>query len=669
MSGKTSTLKAHVPWILVIGLLVSAVAAITYYRTQQRQATKDIERVRTIYAERTENLVNSIFRKTDVLAATVKLENGDISEDTFKAVAQIVYEKDSGIRGVQYMPGAVVTYSYPLAGNEAVMGKNFLQIPERRQDVLLAIDTRSIALSGPYNLIQGGLGLVARNPVFLTDANGKEYFWGFSAIVLDLPDALAEAGLDRLPESGYDFQLYCINENNERLVIAGDPKLNTDRAVCGTISVPHHEWTLAIVQRDPWTAPLKALIVLLVGVLLTVMLWNFYRTVLRERDAVQAKDVFFSNISHDMRTPLNAVIGFSTLAQKPELTVAEKDAYLEKIRFSGNLLLDLVNDTLTISKAGSGKLQLHPEPVSTVELGAAILPPIGVMAERRGVSFYADKSGYRPRTVLADRLSVEKIFLNLLTNAVKYTPEGGHVWGAVRDEPAGAADPDLVFTIRDDGIGMSADFLRHLYEPFAQENQAGSESGGTGLGLSIVKQLVDLMGGTIAVKSEKGKGTTFTVRLHLPEVSVPESAAPAPPLRQNESLAGGRVLLCEDNALNREIACALLKDRGIEVTEAENGAVGLERFSESAPGTFGAILMDLRMPVMDGLEATRRLRALDRPDAKTVPVIAMTADAFAEDEQRCLDAGMNAHIAKPVEPERLYSALRAAFLHGEPPEK
>ena len=228
-------------WILFVGFVISAAVAGIFYIFLQQESQENMDRIKSSYTERTENFINAVFHKTDVLAAVVKLENGDISESTFNEVAAIVYQKDSGIRGIQYMPNAIPTYSYPLEGNEAVMGKNFLEIPERREDCLLAINTRSIALSGPYNLIQGGLGLVARNPVFLTDSDGKEYFWGFSAIVLDLPDALEAVGLGNLSESGYDFQLFCVNENNERLVIEGNGNLDVTHADCGTITVPHHE--------------------------------------------------------------------------------------------------------------------------------------------------------------------------------------------------------------------------------------------------------------------------------------------------------------------------------------------------------------------------------------------------------------------------------------------
>jgi len=658
MAGRVKQDNHRRLWLLYAGILASVLVSFLCYGFLQRQEKTNVARIQTIYAERTENLINSVFHKTDVLAAAVKLENGNITEDTFNTIAGLVYQEDSGIRGIQYMPGAVVTYSYPLQGNEEVMGKNFMEIPERKKDVMLAIDTKSIALSGPYNLIQGGLGVVARNPVFLTDAAGNEYFWGFSAIILDLPDALNSAGLNHLPEDGYDFQLYCVNENDERLVIAGNPKLDTRKAISGSIQVPHHEWTLAITGMHPWLNLAKALCAFCICLFLSVVLWKLSCAVSREREAVRAKDRFFSNISHDMRTPLNAVLGFTELALSPGVTDADKDVYLTKIESSGKLLLALVNDTLTLSKAGNGKIQLHPEPCSTEELGNTFLPTAAELAKRKGVSFTADRSGYRKRTVLIDRLNAEKIFLNLFTNAIKYTPAGGHVFASVKDDPQGAKDPDLVFTIRDDGIGMSEEFLAHIYEPFAQENRPGYESGGTGLGLAIVKQLVDLMHGSIQIKSEKDKGTEFTLRLHFPEVDTAAALPETVPDSCIDSvLSGKQVLVCEDNALNREIAVALLQSRKMEVSVAENGKAALETFSGSAEGRFAAVLMDLRMPVMDGLEATRLIRRLERADAKTVPIIAMTADAFEEDIQKCLDAGMNRHLAKPIIPEKLFAVL------------
>jgi signal transduction histidine kinase/CheY-like chemotaxis protein/ABC-type amino acid transport substrate-binding protein len=380
--------------------------------------------------------------------------------------------------------------------------------------------------------------------------------------------------------------------------------------------------------------------------------------------ATESKNQFFSNISHDMRTPLNAIIGFSRLAQDKDVP-PDVRSDLEKIQSSGNLLLDLINDTLTISKANSGKLGLHAEAAFGREIFDSVIIPIQESAQQKGITFTTDTSRVTQRYVLADKLNLQKIMLNLLTNAVKYTPAGGQVDFIVRDEPSGAGAPVTVITVRDNGIGMSEDFLEHLYEPFVQEERSGYESKGTGLGLSIVKQLVELMGGTIDVRSRLNAGTEFTVRLQL-ETAPNEEKEDS---RQTdtigkEELRGKKILLCEDNQLNREIAGAFLDSVGIITVYAENGSIGVQLFSDSAPEEFSAILMDIRMPVMDGYEATRQIRKLDRPDAQTVPILAMTADALEEDIQRGLSAGMNGYLTKPVEPQKLLDLLEKTIHRG-----
>lgn len=325
----------HTYWLLVLCLLISACLAGWYYEALKQQTINQIETTSSVYAARTESSINAIFRKTDVLATVVHMKNGNIDEETFNQVASIVYEEGKGIRGIQYMPGAIVTYSYPLEGNESVMGKNFFDIPERRDDVLLAINTRSIALSGPYYLIQGGLGVVARNPVFLTDANGQEYFWGFSAIVLDLPDAVEPAGLDRLTQTGYDYQLFCVNENDERLVIQGNADMDTSDAICSTIEVPHHEWTLAVKELNPWANLTKAVFVLIACILISLTVYRRHRLVRAEKEASLARERFFSDVSHDMRTPLNAVINFSVMGQANDLNPAQRTITSRRSRRPG----------------------------------------------------------------------------------------------------------------------------------------------------------------------------------------------------------------------------------------------------------------------------------------------------------------------------------------------
>ena len=371
--------------------------------------------------------------------------------------------------------------------------------------------------------------------------------------------------------------------------------------------------------------------------------------------SVEERNRFFSNISHDMRTPLNAIIGFADLAGQKTVSSEVQD-YLIKIRQSGNLLLDLINDTLTLSKISSKKLFLCPAPVSAWELVDEVETPIRKSAEEKHITFIVDKPP-RDRIILVDKLNLQKIFLNLLSNAVKYTPSGGTVEFRLHYVRSADPDPDTIVTIKDNGIGISEAFLPHIYEPFEQEHQNGSYPSGTGLGLSIVKQLVDFMQGDIQVTSVLQKGTTFTLKFHFAETNAIPETLSIPDAKVPVCFEGKKLLLCEDNQLNTEVACEMLKLYGFKLDTAANGNEGLQLFEKSSPYYYAAILMDLRMPVMDGYEATASIRLLQRPDAKTIPIIAMTADAFDEDIQNCLKSGMNAHISKPINPEILKKTL------------
>lgn len=373
-------------------------------------------------------------------------------------------------------------------------------------------------------------------------------------------------------------------------------------------------------------------------------------------NATNERNQFFANISHDMRTPLNAVIGFAELAINEE-NEEKKDDYLSKIEASGKLLLDLINDTLTISKSRSEKFELHLEPVRLREVYDSVTTPIRDAASRKNIEFTSDCSNSLDRVIIADRINLEKVFLNLLTNAVKYTPEGGSIHLDMYNEPKDSDNPDSILVVSDSGIGISPEFLPHIYEPFKQEKQHGYETVGTGLGLTIVKQLIEKMGGSIDVKSEIGKGTTFTVRLHFAQAAESELPVKLNTECNNVTISHTRLLLCEDNPLNREIATTLLKNKGAIVDVAENGMIGVEKFSQSNENEYDCILMDVRMPVMDGLKATKTIRSLNRSDAKKVPIIAMTADVYSDDIKKCLEAGMNNHIAKPIDSEELYRKI------------
>ena len=372
--------------------------------------------------------------------------------------------------------------------------------------------------------------------------------------------------------------------------------------------------------------------------------------------ANEAKSVFLSNISHDLRTPLNGIIGFTNLAlaeDNPE----KKQAYLGKISLSGKLLIDLINDTLDLSKIESGKIVLSPEVISFHELFDNVILPLKSTAEAKGIEFVYDSTKTGFDFVRTDRVNTQKILLNLISNAIKFTPPGGKVEVKIEELPP-SAQANCRISVIDSGIGISREFMPKIYEPFAQEKRPESNAiPGTGLGLSIVKHLVDMMRGSIEAQSEEGKGTSFTVYLPIeksargPAAPVAASSAPV------SSLEGRIVLVCEDNELNAEIARTCLETRRIRVLRAANGQEAIEQFAASPEGTISAVLMDLRMPVMDGFEATQKIRSMNRGDSASVPIIAMSADAYEEDVKKCLSVGMNSHIAKPIDFNRLFAEL------------
>jgi signal transduction histidine kinase/FixJ family two-component response regulator/type II secretory pathway pseudopilin PulG len=382
------------------------------------------------------------------------------------------------------------------------------------------------------------------------------------------------------------------------------------------------------------------------------------------RAASAAKSDFLSRMSHDIRTPLNGIIGMTALA-KDEKDRDTVDRYLGKIDGSGHFLLTLVNDILDMSKIEAGKMQLHPEVYPKAEFERYLDDVIRPLCDMKKITFRYEIVGSDENSaVLTDKLRFNQIFFNLLSNAVKFTPEGGHV--SLLTENMNVADGTLTgdFVVEDDGIGMSSEFMKKLFGTFEQESVSqGLTRTGSGLGLSITKSLVDLMGGTITAESTKGKGSRFKVHLSLPVV-VPAGAedktaeGTAPQVASCDTdLTGLHILLAEDNDLNAEISDILLRKKGAAVDRAVNGEDALRLFSGSAVGGYDAILMDVQMPVMNGLEAAAAIRALDRADAAAVPIFAITANAYQDDIDRCMAAGMTEHLAKPVEPETMYRAV------------
>ncbi|MDD3192890.1 MAG: ATP-binding protein [Oscillospiraceae bacterium] len=379
---------------------------------------------------------------------------------------------------------------------------------------------------------------------------------------------------------------------------------------------------------------------------------------LEAQTADAAKSEFLARMSHDIRTPLNVIIGMSHLAADNE-NPADTNDCLRKINISGDFLLGLINDVLDMERISSGKMQLELSPYSGEEFAQYINAVITPQCQEKGISFDYSYNGSNDFVVLQDKLRINQIYFNLLSNAVKYTPKGGKITFYTEITRTGKT-VILDVTISDTGIGMSQAFQAHMFEPFTQENQAVTPIGtGTGLGLSIVKNLCDMMNMRISVESALGKGTTFYIHGEY-DVAADLSAAARPDhLRETPELAFNRqkILVCEDHPMNQEIIKRLLEKKGATVVIAENGWSGVEAFRQSPQYHYTAILMDIHMPVMDGLQAARTIRALPRADAMNVPIIALSANAYEEDIRQSRMAGMNAHLSKPIDPLLLYKCL------------
>ena len=362
-----------------------------------------------------------------------------------------------------------------------------------------------------------------------------------------------------------------------------------------------------------------------------------------------AKSTFLNNMSHDIRTPMNAIIGFTNIALKQN-PKPEIKACLDKIRDSSEHLLTLINDVLDISRIESGKIQFSPVPVDITEVADAVVNLTHGFLSNRNITFQCNLEEPETRYVLADALRIREVLVNILGNAVKFTKDGGQIRFDAGYRPGADGQHIVVcYRIADTGVGMSEEYVEHIFDEFSQEeNIARTQYKGTGLGMAITKRYVDLMGGRITVESKKGEGSTFTVELPV-EVTEESRLPKRDRSAGSNDLTGVKVLMAEDNDLNAEIAAIQLEELGIQITRAADGKEAVRVFSENPAGTFDIILMDIMMPVMNGFEATAAIRGLpNRPDAMRIPIIAMTANAFAEDVQASLDAGMNGHLSKPI---------------------
>lgn len=412
-----------------------------------------------------------------------------------------------------------------------------------------------------------------------------------------------------------------------------------------------------------------AIVILSLSALLLSWMLYFYRKNQKNelsQAKIKAKNDFLDKMSHDIRTPLNAIIGMHELALRSMDNREMVHDSLLKAKRSSQYLVSIINDVLDMSRIESGKMSISHSRFRMSELLEHVEQMETVPAREKNLVFSVQRKSVIDVDFIGDSVRIRQCLVNLISNSIKFTPEGGRVSLVYESRPLEDGRCLVRFTVSDTGIGMSREFLERIFNPFEQEESSLTSANiGSGLGLSIVNNLVSLMNGEITVDSQQGKGSVFTITIPfdtVPQEDTKEERYPDEELLKE--IKGKRILLVEDNMINREIMCELLSMLGLIIVEAEDGRKALEAFAESEPGYYDLILMDIKMPVMDGLEAAGRIRALNRPDSRTVPIIALSANAYQEDMEKSMAAGMQAHLAKPIEIEEIKKVLKEYILRG-----
>ena len=605
----------------------------------------------------------------------------NLDENTFSELAEKIPNEDGVIKAFELAPDGIVTDIYPKQENEGAFGLDMLQEHERKKDAVVARENGKYTIGGPYQLKQGGTGALLFNPIYQDNNSDKGEFWGFVILVIDWNRFIDEINLNYLNDADFCYRIWSYDRDGSgRIILAESQDDMPDNILTVECTVPNNTWYFDIIPSEGWIPRSYWIMCIVVSYVYSLLVATVFYLIFskkhRERqyeaelkksaeqakNASEAKTRFLFNMSHDIRTPMNAIVGFSGLLEKNLQNEKKAKEYLGKIQSSSNLLLMIINQILEMARIESGTavLQLKAEDMD------ALFHRVNTVFEedirKKNLQYYADLD-IRHHYVVCDQTKLQEIMLNIISNAIKYTPEGHSIYVEVHE--AVSENPSkirYIFSCEDTGIGMSEEYLPHIYEEFSREHSTTENKvPGTGLGLPIIKSMIELMGGSIQVESRQGIGTKFTIDLSF-DIALKEEVYGSEDTIESSAIhtiKGKRILLVEDNELNAEIAKTVLEDVGALITRAENGQQALELFKEKPAGTFDVILMDLMMPVMDGYTATRKIRELERSDAKTVPIIAMTANAFQEDAEKCIAVGMNAHLAKPLDIEKMKKTIKS----------
>lgn len=661
--------------ILVISFIVINAFIHIQFFYQENEGKLKAQYTAESTVRRVESNIDKYLAMSDFFKRMIESGN-DIDDTYFRQLSGYMLENNNVIEGIELAKDGVVTQAYPYENNRQAIGLDMLTDSRREKEANLAKDSGAYTIAGPYELVQGGTGALLFDPIYI-DNEGNSQFWGFAILVINWDGFINEMQLDNLEDAAYHYRIWKNDmTTGQQLTIAqcSTGKLKDTLEV--ECNVPNDCWYFDIVPEGGWISKSELLIATfasaILAFLVTLAFWQaqmrrykdaryadeIEKAAKKAQNANEAKTRFLFNMSHDIRTPMNAIIGFTALLEKHIDDRDKVNDYINKIKSSSEMLLSIINHVLEMARIESGKMTLEN---SAVDLSGvkqsleAVFEP--AVRNKRLIMTY--DSNIEHQYIMGDETKIKEILLNVISNSVKYTQRGGQINITVNEKP-GTFDDRVLYkvVVADTGIGMSKEYLPHIFETFTREKTSTeTKVDGTGLGLPIVKSLLEMMGGKIEVDSELGKGTTITITAEFPIAKNEKSdgSNKENTVKQSDN-GGGRILLAEDNDLNAEIAVTLLTERGFEVDRAKDGAVCIDMVKEKPVDYYNLILMDIQMPNKNGYRTTEEIRSLGDRRA-FIPIIAMTANAFEEDKQKAAAAGMNGYIAKPIDVDVLMKTV------------
>lgn len=656
---------------LIFGIIVNS------YTEKEQKANATYTAKSTV--RRIKSQLDQYVVISDFLENTIN-EGYPLDQNEFSKLAEMIPNENGVVKAFEIAPGGIVSTVYPEDGNEIVQGLDLLSLSVGHYDASLAKNTNEYTLGGPYQLKQGGIGALLFNPVYQKDASGNENFWGFVVLVIDWNRFIDQIGLDKLNDASYNYEIWKSDRDlSNRFVLAQSEEPLSKRCLTVECDIPNYMWYFEIEPKDGWIPASQWFSTIFISYLFSLMIsTSFYLYTSRKfqqqqyaiqlkesaeqaRSANEAKTRFLFNMSHDIRTPMNAIIGFSGLLEQNLDNKEKAKGYLKKIQVSSNLLLKIINQVLEMARIESGTATLNLEPCNLSELFHSVNFVFESDVKKKGLHFQVD-SKVQHHYAFCDITKLQQIYLNIVSNAIKYTPADHAITVSAIEVPSHKENyARYIFVCEDTGYGMSEEFLPHIFDEFTREHTTTENKiSGTGLGLSIVKSMVDLMDGTIKVESIKGKGTKFTVDIALQIASKEDFTEEQVMTKEivNNEMKHKRILLAEDNDLNAEIAIEILKSEGYLVEHASHGQQCIEMLQNASDGYYDLVLMDIQMPFMNGYEACKEIRKMEDTQKANIPIIAMTANAFEEDKQMAMQAGMNDYVPKPMDMKILNPILQ-----------